>query len=579
MEILKKISGCLFICLAFCPVIVSGQSQVQKGYFRSPVDFPITLSGSFGEIRQNHFHSGIDIRTGGDVGKPVYAVADGYVSRINISPYGFGKTIYIHHPNGYTSVYAHLNGYSGAIAKWARDEQYKRESFAMDAEVPAGVLKVSKGDIIAYSGNSGASGGPHLHFEIRDGASQEPMDPLAFGIPVSDRTPPRIYFVRVLPHGFNSLVNFSDNPVLLPVTEEGGKYRLKQSDTVKVSGRIIFGIETFDFHDGSTMKNGIRTFELYVDDEKRFGMTVDRFAFADTRYVNSILDYPLYIRTKHRVVLSYIAPNDKLKIFDDPSQTGVIPFTDNRPHKIRYVAGDVYGNKSSITFWVKSSPPPSVREPKDPSILARGTWMRCTEPNTFKADGIVLSLPGNALYEDLDFLYAVSDPLKGSYSPVHTLHNKETPIHTWCDLSIRADKVPANLQSKAVVARVDGPGDYTSAGGTWEEGWMKCRIRDFGSYIVLTDTVPPAIRPVNISQGKNISKQGTISLKISDDLSGIKTYRGTLNGKWILMDYDAKRDMLTYKYDDRIRPGKNAFRLVVSDNVGNRSEYDATLTR
>jgi hypothetical protein len=383
----------------------------------------------------------------------------------------------------------------------------------------------------------------------------------------------------VIPHGFNSLVDFSDNPVLLPVTETGGSFKLKQTDTIKVSGRIIFGIETFDFHDGSTMKNGIRTFELFVDDEKRFGMTVDRFAFADTRYVNSILDYPLYIRTKHRVVLSYIAPNDKLKIFDDPSQTGVISFTDNRPHKIRYAVGDVYGNKSSITFWVKSNPPPSVREPKDPSVLAKGTWMRCTELNTFKSDGILFTLPSNALYEDLDFLYSVTDPLRASYAPVHILHNRETPVHTWCDLSIRTANVPAKLQGKTVVARIDGPGEYTSAGGTWEGGWMKCRIREFGSYTVLTDTLAPVIRPVNISQGKNISKQGTISLKISDDLSGIKSYRGTLNGKWILMDYDAKRDMLTYKYDDRIRPGKNAFRLVVFDNVGNRSEYDASLTR
>ena len=561
------------------PVALCGQTAVQKNYFRSPVDFPISLSGSFGEIRMNHFHSGIDIRTGGAVGKPVYAAADGYVSRINISPYGFGKTIYLRHPNGYTTVYAHLNGYNAAIGRWAKEQQYRQESFALDTEVPAGLLKVSKGDIIAYSGNSGASGGPHLHFEIRDDATQEPMDPLAFGIPVADKTPPRIYNIRIMPHGFNSMVNFADRSLLLPVVQSGSSYSLKQTDTVKVSGNIVFGVEAFDFHDASTMKNGIRTFELYVDDEKRFGMTIDRFAFADTRYVNSILDYPLYVDTKHRVVRFYIAPNDRLKIFDDPGNNGVINFTDNRLHKIKYLLADVHGNKSQATFWVRSTPPANVRGRIDPSLSARGTWMRCNEENTYKGDGVTLSLPANALYEDLDFMASVSAAVPGGYSSVYTLQDKETPLHAWCDLSIRCDRLPEKLQGKALAARVEGPGRYVSAGGSYEGGQVKCRIRDFGSYVVLADTLPPAIKPVNIYPGKNISKQTSISVRISDDLSGIKSYRGTLNGQWILMDYDAKRDMLTYRYDDRIRPGKNAFRLVVTDNVGNKAEYSASVTR
>ena len=579
MELLKNISVYLFICLSLPSSVLFAQSQPPKGYFRSPVGYPITLSGSFGEIRQNHFHSGIDIRTGGAIGKPIYAVADGYVSRINVSPYGFGKTIYIRHPNGYISVYAHLNSFSGSIAKWTKEKQYTMESFALDTEVPAGMLKVAKGDLIAYSGNSGSSGGPHLHFEIRDGDTQEPMDPFTFGIPIADKTRPKIYNIRIIPHGFNSMVNFADNAILLPVAAAGSGFSLKQTDTVRVSGNVVFGIEAFDYHDGSTMKNGVRRYELFVDDEKRFGMTIDRFRFADTRYVNSIIDYPLYVRTKHRVVRSYIAPNDKLEIFDELSSNGVVNFTDSRAHKVRYVVRDVHGNSSSVTFWVKSHPPANVRGRLDPALSAKGTWMLCSEANTYRADGVTLSLPDNALYEDLDFIGSVSGSLPDGFSNVYILHNKETPLHTYCDLSIRTDRLPAALKGKALVARIDAPGKYTSIGGTWEEGQMKCRIRDFGSYTVLVDTTAPVIRPVNIVPGKNISKQSTISMKISDNLSGIKTYRGTLNGQWILMDYDAKRDLLTYKYDDRIRPGKNTFRLVVTDNTGNSSEYSATLTR
>lgn len=562
------------------PSFLRSQPVVPQNYFRSPVDFPITLSGSYGEIRPNHFHSGIDIRTGAVIGKPVYAAADGYVTRIFVSPWGFGKAIYIQHPNGYVTVYGHLDRFSGAIARWVSERQYLNESFAMDTEVPPGMLKVTQGQLIAYSGNAGSSAGPHLHFEIRNGATQVPLDPLAFGITVSDSTQPKIYNIRVIPHGLTGMVNFSDAPILLPVTKDSlGNFILKQTDTVKVSGNIVFGIEAYDFHDASTMRNGIRKFEMFVDDEKRFGMTIDSFSFADTRYVNSILDYPLYLKTNHRVLRSYIAPNDKLNVFDDPSNNGVINFNDNRIHQVKYVLTDLKGNSSSITFPVQSHPPANVRGRFDPSQLAKGTWMPCKEPNTFRSDGVELNIPEGVLYEDLDFIYSVEARTSKIYSKRHTLHNNQTPLHTFCDLSIRAEGLPSKLRPKALVVRLNNAGAFSAVGGKWDQGWMRVRIRDFGTYAVAVDTVAPVIKAVNIPKKKIITKNVTIKMKITDNLSGIDTYRGTLNGKWILMDFDAKRNMLIYTIDDRIRKGKNAFRLVVTDKCGNKKEYNATLTR
>jgi hypothetical protein len=558
----------------------AAQNSPPKNYFRSPVDYAISLSGSFGEVRRNHFHSGLDIRTDGVTGKPVHAAADGYVSRINISPYGFGKTIYITHPNGYTTVYAHLSAYVGAIAKWARDQQYRQESFALDVEVPAGTLPVKKGDLIAYTGNSGASGGPHLHFEIRDAATQDPMDPLEFGIRISDRTDPRIRSVRIMPHGFNSMVNFSDKAVMLPVTESNGKCSIKQTDTVIVSGNILFGIEAFDLQDGNSMKKGVHSIALYIDGEKRFGYVMERFPFSDTRYVNSVLDYPFTVATDRRVIRAYVAPNNKLReVYHDVVNNGVANFSSPGVHQVKFVVSDVYGNSSEVSFAMKSSPPANVRGRINPATTASGTWMLCTENNKFSNDDLTLEIPEGALYEDLDFLYSASDLVRGSFAPVHHLQNEYTPLQSFCDLYIRATGMPKALQLKALIVRVSDNGRWSTAGGTYENGFVKTRIREFGNYTITVDTIAPLIRPFNIYAGKNIARQGTVSLRISDALSGIKTYRGTLNGQWILMDYDAKRDMLTYKFDDRIKPGKNAFRLVVTDNCGNKSEYSTTLVR
>ena len=253
------------------------QSPYPKNYFRSPVDFGIFLSGSFGEVRKNHFHSGIDIRTEGATGKPVRAVADGYVQRINVSPVGFGKALYIVHPNGFTSVYGHLDRFNSKIGAWSRAEQYKQESFALDISLQPGVLPVKKGDIIAYSGNSGSSGGPHLHFEIRDAGTQETINPLLFGLSVKDMVPPKIYSIRIYPFDDNGLVNFADNPCSRDVSGSDGRYFIKSKDTVRVSGNIIFGIEAFDYLNDSELKTGITTIELWVDTIRNFSQTLDRF--------------------------------------------------------------------------------------------------------------------------------------------------------------------------------------------------------------------------------------------------------------------------------------------------------------
>jgi murein DD-endopeptidase MepM/ murein hydrolase activator NlpD len=546
--------------------------------FRSPIDFPILLSGTFGEVRANHFHSGIDIRTGGQTGKPVYAVADGYVSRIFVSPYGFGKALYVNHPSGYTTVCGHLDRFSAAIGKYVKEQQYRSESFSIDLEVPPGTFPVRQGDIIGYSGNSGSSGGPHLHFEVRDAATQEPMDPITSGIPLTDRTRPRIIRLAVYPHGGNDMVNHAFKPCYYTPVYLNGSYKLPGNDTIPVSGGVFFGIEAYDYQENSTMRNGIRTIELQLDGRRVFRQDVGRFAFSETRFVNSVIDYPMYLKNKYRIQRTYIAPGNRIDIYDDVAGRGVVNFSDNGIHAAEYIVTDSWGNSSRLRFFLKSHPPPPGGA-RPPAETPAGEFFPWDESNSFETGNILLEMPANALYEDIYFRYEELPPLPGTWSGVHRIHTPEVPLQESCMLSISPSELPESLSGKAIIAKVEKTGKLSGCGGAYQDGFVQTRIREFGDYTVTVDTIPPTVKPVNIYSGKNISKQTTISITISDDFSGIASYRGTLNGKWILMDYDPKKNLLVYRYDDRIQSGLNKFRLVVKDQCGNQTEYSANLTR
>ena len=371
------------------PFRSQAQTRYPKNYFRSPIDFPITLAGGFADIRRNHFHSGIDVRTGGEEGKPVYAVADGTVSRINISSTGFGKAIYITHPNGYVSVYGHLKKLNGAIGNWIREQQYRKESFELDIPVDPGVLKVKKGDVIAYSGNTGLSEGPHLHFEIRDAATQEIINPMLFGLPFRDTAPPKIYNVRIYPFDDESMVNSGRSPLTLAVNGSG-ECKLISKDTVKVSGNIIFGIQALDFSNDTGSRDGIESIELFVDTACCFSQKFDRFAFAETRYANSELDFPQVVRNGQRIMRCYIAPNNKLSMYGKGSNRGIVNFNDTKVHKVQFILKDAFGNSSRLTFLVRSHLP--APDGTAGNRAPKGTLLTCGKINQFNAEGLVFDL-------------------------------------------------------------------------------------------------------------------------------------------------------------------------------------------
>ena len=564
----------LFYIIVSIVLIINQSTYSQTyptDYFRPPLDIPLYLSGTFGELRSNHFHSGMDIRTQEKPGFELYAIADGYVSRIKVAPGGYGRALYITHPNGFVSVYGHLQKYNKIINEYVTNEQYRRESYSVDLYFKKDQFTVKKGEVIARTGDSGRSGGPHLHFEIRDEATQKPINPLLFGFKVEDKNRPLINVLKVYPADNNSLVNGKSVPVEIYTDWAGTKYGLKGNDTIEISGKAYFGINTYDPFNGGNNKNGVYSIKLFVDSTMVYAHKLETFSFDETRYINSFMDYKEFKQKRRTIQKSYIQPNNRLSIYEDVINRGIIDFNDNNLHKVVYSVSDIPGNISHLEFWVRSVIDTLNSNSNDTS----GTLFTYTGTNIFKKDGVKLTVPGKALYDTLNFKYSTSPAPPSGFSKVYHLHYNWVPLQTWCELIISAKEIPKGLTDKMLIASLDDDGEISSAGGKYKNGNITTRVRNFGNYFITIDTIAPEIKPVNIRNGKDITNQNTIKVRITDDLSGIKSYRPTLNGKWVLMEYDAKNDILIYRYDDLLNKGENVFELEVTDEKGNVSDYKA----
>lgn len=524
--------------------------------FRPPLNItPPALSGSFGELRGNHFHSGIDLRTNQREGYPVYAIADGYVARIRIQSSGFGNALYINHPNGYTSVYGHLQRYSAKLSARARAIQYEKKSFDIDEFPAADLIPVYKGEIIAYSGNTGSSGGPHLHFEIRDTKTEATINPQLFGIEVPDQVKPVIsalYAYRLDNQPFSEFTP----KIQLPLVGSGGVYRV--SNTVSLSGEIGFGIVTTDRHTGMSGTNGVYSIMLEVDGRPVFTSAVERFSFENSKAINSHIDYPTYLNTRRSIQKSFVDPGNPLQIYRSLENRGRISFNDGLLHDLKYTVTDVKGNVSTITFKVQASESPVVTTPR----LAKGILFPYNRVNEFRTDSVFVQIqPGN-LYNDLDFIYKAGTQLAPrGYSVVHHIQNRLTPLHTSYDLWIKPNGSLAGLEDKALIVSTSG----ASQGGRYEDGFVKAKARSFGSFYIAVDTLAPTITPINISEGKSMRGIGKINFKIRDNLSGIKSFNGYIDDQWVLMEFDAKTATLSHTFDGSLSNGKHNLKLIVVD--------------
>jgi len=551
------------------------QVGYNRDYFRAPMDIGMYLSGNFGELRSNHFHAGIDIKTQGITGLRVYAAAEGYISRIKIEAAGYGNTLYITHPAGYTTVYAHLDRFRRDIADYVRKKQYSNQQHALNIFPGKGEWPVAKGDIVAYSGTSGYSFGPHLHFEIRDAARQEPMNAMLFGFDIEDLVAPRFFSLYVYPGDENSIACDSYDKTRLEVISDTGKYKLKAGDTINVNGNIGFGIEAFDYLNGAHNRCGIYRIRMLVDEVLKYEWKMDRFSFGKARYVNSYIDFEEKARNGKLVQKTFVEPNNKSEQYVYVENDGMHDFTEQRSYRVKFMLYDAYMNTSELEFVVKGGSPTlkPLPEPEN-NYAADFSW---SSPNEFTTEGLNLRIPEGALYKDLKFNYSSHEKPDVAFSPVHVVHDPYTPVHLACDLGIRPVGLPEELHDKALVVIINEEGEISTAGGEWKDGMLYTQIREFGQYTVLIDTAAPVIRSLDLDDSGNAVNRKNIRFKVTDETSGVKSYEGYIDNEWVLFEYDAKNDLVSYSFDpDRLTSGKShELELYIIDNKENIAYYYA----
>lgn len=544
------------VLLAFCFQAIGAQQ------FRQPFDFPILLSGNFGELRNNHFHSGIDFKTQGAEGKPVHAVQEGYVSRISVSPWGYGNGLYLTHPDGTTTVYGHLQRFSPSIAEYVKAQQYEQESFNVNLFLTPEQLPVKKGEVVAYSGNTGSSGGPHLHFEVRDTESEEVLDPIDyFKEKITDTRPPKIQGILICPMEGKGVVNGSSRKLeLKPVTAKNGKQTL--TGKIEAWGEIGLAVKAYDYMDNTTNIYGVKEITLRLDSQVVYHSDLDRFAFDETRFLNSYVDYEQWKDHRSFYMRSFIEPGNRLR-FMDAANRGIVRIDEEKTYHLTYTLADAFGNIAKLSVWIEG------KEQNIPEIKAEGTelfhWMT---DNRFGAKGIRMTLPKGNLYNDLYFRYSAKED-STALAATHILHNRPVPLHSAAQLSLRLQIDTLDNKQQYGIVRIQ-KGRRSWIGGTYRNGWIDATIKELGSYTIGQDTKTPTITPLHPDTWAG--KQA-FAFRLTDNLSGVQTYRGEIDGQFVLFEMN-NRSVITYTFDkERLSRGQHSLRLVVTDAAGNQSEY------
>ncbi|MCK5441269.1 MAG: M23 family metallopeptidase [Maribacter sp.] len=557
----------LILFLIYTSAILA-QDNYPKDTFRSPLDIPLILAGTFGELRSNHFHSGIDIKTQQRQGIPIYAIGDGTVARIKISHWGYGKALYVAHPSGYTSVYGHLQKFSPEIETYVKQLQYQKKSYEIEMFPEYGEIKVEKGKIIAYSGNSGGSSGPHLHFEVRSSISEKPTNPLLYGMEVRDATNPSLIGLYGYPLSENAQLNQSNIKSQINFTKQKDGTFL--ADKVTALGSIGFGFIGFDRQDLAANKNGVYSVRQVVNGKVYTDYDFESFSFTETRYINTLIDYDHFGRYKQRIQKVFKSPGNRLSIYNKLVNDGKIVVNDGLSYKVELLIHDLEGNLTKVVIPV---------EGKRQQIKIKGepkktqNYVIAKRPNNYDLGLAKVYFPSNTFYEDFYL------DLKEGRDTV-AIHNNRVPAHRNFTITFDVSKYSEEERKQLFIARLDKnlKPNYTS---TFKRGTtFTTRTRNLGTYTLAKDTLTPKIRTKNFKHKQWLNNYRYLSLLISDDLSGIDTYSATLNGQWILMEYEPKTKTLTYNFDDKILDKKQCeLKVIVKDNVGNTNTLEVSFYR
>ncbi len=541
-----------------------------KGYFRSPLDIPISLAGNFGELRPNHYHMGFDLKTDHRENLLVHAAADGYIAKIKIEPAGFGRAIYINHPNGFTTVYGHLNAFIPELDAWLKQQQYKMESWRVFLDLPPNLFPVKKGDLIAYSGNTGGSQGPHVHFEIRKTEDDVNRNPMLFGFPLADNTKPTISRLAVYDR---RLSLYEQSPRLIPIKKIASGYTTTVPVVIVNSPKISFAISASDTHSGSTNPNGI--FEADISDNEKLvvAFQMDKISYSNTRNLNAHIDYKTKANGGPYLQQLFELPGYTNSIYKKVNGDGAIDISDGNEHTIKIAVKDAYNNTVVLSTKVKYSGSPAAIA-NYPGKMYYPQMLDGTENTDCE-----FFVGERSLYDSVHIAYKRTAAAPATVvSGVHTIGAAYIPLYD--SLTVRIKPVvplDAEKRNRIVMQRFAGSKQDVQK-PEWQKGWAAAKFRDMGSFQLVLDETPPEIVPVGFKDGANMSKASRIVFIIKDNLDEFKNFRAELDGKWLRFTNDKGKSFI-YIFDEKCAPGQHSLKISVEDEAGNVAEKTFTFTR
>jgi murein DD-endopeptidase MepM/ murein hydrolase activator NlpD len=558
------------LLLMLVPVtqIFSQSKPYPKGYFRYPLAIAPKLNANFGEMRPNHFHMGLDLFTERRENLPIYAAADGYIARVKIEPGGFGRAIYLNHPNGFTTLYAHMNDFMPELERYVKGKQYEKESWMQELEIPSGKFPVKKGDFIGYSGNTGGSQGPHVHFEIRETASEKCLNPLLFGFAIPDNVAPDLTRIAIYDRNQST---YEQAPLVYSLVKKGAVYQT--AGTIKVNtDKIVISIQATDRMTGVPNPNGIFSVLLFEGNRQLGGFVIDGVGYDETRYLNAHIDY----RTKLSggPYFQYVFPldGDKLTIYRNKPPERFILLKDTMVHNYRIEVRDPNGNMSEGRFSLQRSA--RLNEPKPKS----GQLMLPDQINIYETDQVQVMIPEKGIYDSIYFTHSVrAKTASTGYSPIHDIQSYQVPVHSVFTIRIKSEtNIPYTLRNRMLIRKITKT-DTEVSKANWELGWFTSTFREFGSFQLISDDIPPQIIISGVKDGANASKASRIVVTVSDNNESIRNFRAELDGKWLM--FSQKGRTFTYKFDDHCLPGNHILKISVEDEAGNATVKNIRFTR
>lgn len=543
-----------------------------KAYFRNPLDIPISLSGNFGELRPNHYHMGWDIRTEKRQNLPVHAAAEGYIAKIKIEPAGFGRAIYINHPNGYTTVYCHLNDFYPALEAYVKQQQYLLNSWKVLLDVPANLFPVKKGDFIAYSGTTGGSQAPHLHFEIRKTDDDINRNPMLFGLPLPDNTVPTIKRLALYDR---TMSIYEQSPRMVPVKKTATGYATLVPVITVTTPKISFAISASDTHSGSAKPNGIFEAILYNNLQPVLGFQMDRIGYNDTRNLNAHIDYKTRANGGPLLQQLFELPGYNHSIYKIVSGDGAIDLSDGAVRHIAIEVKDAYGNATRLITGIQ------FKQPTVPPVkpLPAGKMFYPFMIDGFESGDCEFYLGEKSLYDSVHIAYQrIISSSPNAISAVHSIGAAYIPLQDPMMVRIQPTALPDAVKRNKVVMQWFDKNKTEVEKVDWQKGWATAAFRTMGNFQLLVDEEPPVIVPVGFTEGANMSKASRIVFIVKDNLESFKNFRAELDGKWLRFTNDKGKSFI-YIFDEKCPAGPHSLKLSVEDEAGNVTVKTFSFTR